>query len=111
MVFAYNELNDQDELFTIMDELHKDLTLENSINTLQELAQKGYISMPEYHLPEDQVYDNNGDSRWICKCTVRSHAIEENDPATSKKSAKKYAAYLCICNICGLKDQYEDEEN
>lgn len=108
---AYNDLDEHDELFTIKDELPEELTLENSINTLQELAQKGYISMPEYFLPEEQVYDDNDDPRWMCKCTIRSHAIEETAYSTSKKTAKKYAAYLCICNICGLKDQYEDKEN
>lgn len=30
-----------------MDELPEELTLENSVNTLQELAQKGYVAMPE----------------------------------------------------------------
>ncbi|MDD3124086.1 MAG: ribonuclease III domain-containing protein [Candidatus Izemoplasmatales bacterium] len=107
--FAYNDLDEHDELFTIMDELPEELTLENSINTLQELAQKGYVSMPEYYLPEDQVYDYNGNPRWMCTCTIRSHALEEIVYATSKKTAKKYAAYLCICNICGLKDQFQDE--
>lgn len=108
--YAYNDLDENDELFTIMDELPEELTLDNSINTLQELAQKGYISMPEYYQPEDQVYDNNGNSNWLCKCTIRSHAIEETAYATSKKVAKKYSAYLCICNICGLEDEYEDDE-
>lgn len=108
---AYNDLDEHDELFTIKDELPEELTLENSINTLQELAQKGYISMPEYYLPEEQDSDYNGNQRWVAKCSIRSHAIEETAYATSKKAAKKYAAYLCISNICGLKDQYEDEEN
>ncbi len=108
---AYNDLDEHNELFTILDELPEELTLENSINTLQELAQKGYVSLPEYYLPEDQVYDTNDEPRWSCKCTIRSHVIEETAYATSKKIAKKYAAYLCICNICGLKDQYENDEN
>lgn len=108
--YAYRDLEENDELFTIMDELPEELTLDNSINTLQELAQKGYISMPEYHQPEDQVYDYNGNPRWSCTCTISSHAIDETAYATSKKIAKKYAAYLCICNICGLEDQYEEEE-
>jgi len=94
-----------------MDELPEELTLENSINTLQELAQKGYVAMPEYDLPEDQVYDNEGNPRWICTCTIRSHAIKETAYASSKKVAKKYAAYLCICNIFGFEDKYEDDEN
>ena len=42
--YAYNDFAENDELFTIMDELPEELILDNSINTLQELAQKGYIS-------------------------------------------------------------------
>lgn len=108
--YAYDDLSEHDELFTILDELPKYLTLENSINTLQELAQKGYISMPEYGMPEDQVYDRNGNPRWACSCYIRSCSVKETAYATSKKVAKKYAAYLCICNICGLEDEYANDE-
>lgn len=108
---AYNDLDEHDELFTIKDELPNELTLENSINTLQELAQKGHVSMPKYELPNEQVFDNDGNPRWMCTCNIRSHAVAETAYATSKKTAKKYAAYLVICNICGLKDQYEEDEN
>lgn len=108
--YAYDDLDENDELYTIMDELPEELTLENAINTLQELAQKGYFSMPEYYMPEDQVYDNDGNPRWQCTCYIRSYSLEETTYATSKKVAKKYAAYLCICNICDLKDQYANED-
>ena len=108
---AYIYLAQHDELFTMRDELPEELTLENSINTLQELAQKGYISMPDYHVPEEQGYDHGGHPRWVATCTIRSHAIKETAYATSKKTAKKYAAYLCICNIFGLKDQYKNQKN
>lgn len=74
---AYNDLDEHDELFTIKDELPEELTLENSINTLHELAQKGYVSMPDYDLPDEQVYDNEGNPRWECTCSIRSHAIAE----------------------------------
>ena len=105
---AYDDLDEHDELFTIMDELPEELTLDNAINTLQELAQKGYISMPEYNMPKDQVYDNDGNPRWECTCYIRSRAFEETVYATSKKIAKKYSAYKCICYICGLEDEYEE---
>lgn len=108
--YAYDDLDKHDELFTILDELPEELTLDNSINTLQELAQKGYISMPEYDIPEDQEYDRDGNSRWTCSCYIRSCSVKETAYATSKKVAKKYAAYLCICNICGLEDEYANEE-
>lgn len=106
---AYIDLDEHDELFTIKDELPDEVTLENAINILQELAQKGYASMPEYDLPNEQVYDNEGNLRWECTCSVRSHEIAHTAYATSKKLAKKYAAYLCICEIFGLVDQYENE--
>ena len=107
---AYDDLDENDELFTIMDELPEELTLDNAINTLQELAQKGYISMPEYRMPDDQVYDRNGNPYWTCSCYIRSHSIEETAYETSKKLAKKYSAYKCICNICGLQDEYAEED-
>lgn len=108
---AYNDLDEHEELFTIMDELPEELTLDNSINTLQELAQKGYVSMPEYYIPDEQEYDYDGNPRWLAKCSIKSHAIEEIAYANSKKTAKKYVAYLCICTICGLVDKYEESEN
>lgn len=63
--------------------------------------------MPEYFIPDEQVYDFVGDPRWECKCYIRSHALEETAYANSKTEAKKYAAYLCIINICGLENEYE----
>ena len=105
---AYIDLDQNDELFTIMDELPEDLGLENSINVLQELAQKGYISMPEYHFDDEhRYYDNEGNPKWICDCIVESENFIQTAYASSKKIAKKYAAYLAICKICGLEDKYE----
>jgi ribonuclease-3 len=66
--------------------------------------------MPEYRMPEDQVYDRNGNPYWTCSCYIRSHSIEETAYETSKKLAKKYSAYKCICNICGLQDEYAEED-
>ena len=106
--FAYNDLDEHDELFTMKDELPEELTLDNSINTLQELAQKGYFSMPEYIIPEQQSYDNDGNPVWTCTCSIRSYALTETAYASSKKEAKKYAAYLCIINIFGMHDAYEN---
>lgn len=104
--YAYKDLDDNDELFTIKDELPEELTLDNSINTLQELAQKGYISMPTYYQPDEQDYDSDGNPRWRCDCYI-SEYIHKTVYANSKKIAKKYAAYLCICEICGLPNKYE----
>lgn len=43
--YAYKDLAENDELFIIMDEFPDEVTLDNSINSLQELTQKVYISM------------------------------------------------------------------
>ena len=104
---AYKDLEENDELFTIMDELPEDVTMDNAINTLQELAQKGYISMPEYYIDDNQDYDSDGNPVWQCQCLIRSDNICKYTTAKSKKDAKKYAAYLCICEICDLEDEYE----
>lgn len=105
---AYEDLMENDELFTIMDELPNDLGLENAINVLQELAQKGYISMPEYNFDDEpRLYDETGNPKWSCVCIVDSEGVSQTAYASSKKIAKKYAAYLAICKICDLEDKYE----
>ena len=105
---AYDDLLEHDELHTIMDELPDDLNLNNAINVLQELAQKGYISMPEYNFDDEpRYYDEDGNPKWLCDCIVDSENFIQTAYASSKKVAKKYAAYLAICKICGLKDRYE----
>lgn len=82
---AYNDLKDNKELFSMEDELPDKITFENSINTIQELAQKDYISMPEYDFPDVQVNDNNGKMSWKCTCSIRSNSVVESAYATSKK--------------------------
>lgn len=104
---AYNDLDSNSELFTIIDELPEELTLANAINTLQELAQKEYISIPEYFLAEEPQWDFAGNYRWSARCVVSSERVDETVVASSKKEAKKYVAYRCICKICGLEDEYE----
>ena len=100
---AYDDLMENDELFTIMDELPDDLGLDNAINVLQKLTQKGYISMPEYYFDdENRYFDEEGNPKWRCDCEVESEEIIQTTYASSKKVAKKYAAYLAICKICGL---------
>lgn len=106
--FAYNDLDEHNELFTMKDELPEKLTRYNSINTLQKLAQKGYFSIPKYLIPEQQSYDINGNPIGACICNIRSYSLTKITYASSKKKAKKYAAYLCIINIFGMHDEYED---
>lgn len=46
---------------------------------------------------------------WECSCYVRSWAIKRTAYATSKKEAKRYAAYLVLCDYFGLLDEYFEE--
>ena len=104
----YEYLDEHDLLESIRDDCPsaEDLTDDIAINVLQELAQKGWISMPEYKFEEKPEYDSDGTAWWTCTCKVKNYAVEETAHATSKKEAKKYAAYLCICCIMGYKDRY-----
>ena len=82
--------------------------LENAVTTLKELGEQGYCSIPEYDLPDEQVYQN-GQYLWACYCTVRSWGIREGGLAVSRKAAKRYAAYRVLCKHYDISDEYEEE--
>ncbi len=84
--------------------------LQNAITTLKELAEKGRCSIPEYNQPEEQVLMNDGRLMWECSCYVRSWAMKHTAYATSKKEAKRYAAYLVLCDFFGLPDEFSEED-
>lgn len=62
--------------------------LENSINQLQELFQKKYVSEPKYKF-SDEI-----DDRWHCECICGEFA--GSGVADSKVKAKKKAAYCTL---------------
>ncbi|MCR5308883.1 MAG: hypothetical protein K6E21_02075 [Bacilli bacterium] len=108
--FVYNVL-DLEEFFDEVDteeERPEKFTEELAINTLKELAEHGKCSIPIYELPDQQVYQD-GQTWWKCTCTVNSWGIREVGLGKTKKIAKKYAAYLVLCNHYGLKNEYEEE--
>ena len=83
---------------------------ENAINTLKELAEHGRCSVPEYDIPDEPVY-HDGKAWWKCTCYVRSWSVSHTAYATSKKEAKRYAAYLVLCDYYGLPNEFEEEED
>lgn len=85
--------------------------LENAVTTLKELAEKGRCSIPEYYQSEEQVLMSDGRMMWECTCYIRSWAITHTAYATSKKEAKRYAAYLVLCDFYGLPDEFSEEDN
>jgi len=82
---------------------------ENAVTTLKELAEHGRCSIPDYYTPDEQVW-KDGQYWWSCTCTVRNWSIQETGLATSKKEAKRYAAYLVLCNYYGLPDEFVEED-
>ena len=80
---------------------------ENAVTTLKELAEHGHCSIPEYYLTDEQV-ENDGRLWWACTCIVRSWNVQKTGLATSKKVAKRYAAYLVLCERYGLSDEFDD---
>jgi ribonuclease-3 len=85
--------------------------LENAVTTLKELAEKGRCSIPEYYQSEEQVLMSDGRLMWECTCFIRSWAMKHTAYATSKKEAKRYAAYLVLCDYFGLPDEFAEEDN
>ena len=104
---VYEDLLFNDDLYTIKDELPNELTLDNAVETLEKLAFKGYISMPEYKEDLNPKYDYKGILQWACECSVLSENLTYKAYDPNKKDAKKYSAYLCICHICKIKDIYK----
>ncbi len=89
----------------------EDCSLEKAINTLKELAEHRQCSIPEYYQSEEPEYDENGNPRWECTCTVRSWNESCTATSSSKKEAKRYSAYLVLCDYFDLDNEYESEED
>ena len=84
--------------------------MENAVNTLKELAEHGECSIPkyEYGIPEALGYDKDGNPIWACKCAIINDktGIIRQVWASSKKAAKKAAAYLVLCEHFEVQNQY-----
>jgi ribonuclease-3 len=89
-----------------IDELKENLTQDNAVSTLKELAESGRCSLPQYDIPDEQVYDD-GEYWWSCTCNVRTWSITKTALSTSKKGAKRYADYLVLCDYFGIEPEEE----
>lgn len=78
------------------DEYPAKCQLETAINSLKELFEHGYISEPIYTVPDEQI-EYEGEYRWSAEVYIRSHRIQKAAVSDSKKGAKRYAAYLALC--------------
>lgn len=84
--------------------------IDNAITTLKEMAEQGRITMPIYEFtgPDDIGYDSEGNPKWACSCRIINDkiGITKLVYATSKKEAKKAAAYLILCEHFGVQNKY-----
>lgn len=90
-----------------------EFSAENAVNTLKELAEHERCSVPQYETdgPENLGYNKNGDPIWACHCTVQNYGLSKVVFAHSKKDAKKYAAYLILCDIFEMPNEYGPSKN
>ena len=98
---AYSYLEKNDMLLTMEDEVGEP-DENRAINQLQELAQKGYIEMPEYIFEER--HDKDGNPIWHCECHVNGQEYYYQYDLPSKKEAKRKAAYNMLRQVLGYSD-------
>lgn len=90
---AYKELERMDLLFSIRDEIPNP-NMDDAISQLEILARRGYFSIPFYDFV--QKYDKNGTPFWQCTCHIKEIAKHFFAESSSKKYAKKQAAYQML---------------
>lgn len=90
---AYKELERKDLLFSIRDEIPNP-NIADAIGQLEILARRGYFSIPLYDFVQE--YDNNGNPVWQCTCHIKEITKHFFSKSSSKKYAKKQAAYQML---------------
>lgn len=86
----YDYLDENNMLYTIHDEIDEP-SLNMAINQLETLARRGYFSLPEYTAEEH--HDENGNPFWHVECHIDEVEYYFDAESSSKKQAKKQAAY------------------
>ncbi len=90
---AYKKLEQDNLLFSIRDEIPNP-NMDDAISQLEILARRGYFSIPFYNFV--QKYDNNGNPVWQCTCQIKEISKHFFAESSSKKFAKKQAAYQML---------------
>lgn len=90
---AYEELERNDMLLSIRDEIPNP-NINDAISQLEILARRGYFSIPFYEF--EQEYDTNGNPIWKCTCHITDITTFFCAKSSSKKQAKKQAAYQML---------------
>lgn len=89
LAYEYLEKNGYIQYMTMRKEIGEPAK-EKAINQLEILARRGYFSIPAYDFEE--VYDNNGNPIWKCKCVIKEYSRSYVSKSSSKKESKKLSA-------------------
>lgn len=87
---AYQHLEKEGHLFSIRDEIPNP-TKEDAISQLEILSRRGYFPIPTYEFVEK--HDNDGNPIWRCSCMIENCEHISKAVSSSKKDAKKTAAF------------------
>ena len=93
---AYEYLEEHGYLYTIRDEIDEP-DKNKAINQLEILARRGYFSIPTYDFKEE--YDENGNPIWYCNCMIEGEKKIYKAKSSSKKDAKKTAAFKMLTYV------------
>lgn len=93
---AYHYLDEKGMLFTIRDEIDNP-NRAMAINQLEILARRGYFSLPVYEFK--LKHDKTGKPLWTCECYIEEEEYYFEETASSKKDAKKDAAYNMLMHV------------
>ena len=95
---AYDYLCKKGLWLSIRDEI-EDPSKDAAINQLEILARRGYFSIPTYDF--EQTYDQNGNPVWKSICHIAEKKKTFSAISSSKKDAKKTAAYQMLQFVLG----------
>lgn len=90
---AYAYLEENDLINSISTEIENPNRTQ-AINQLETLSRRGYFSIPVYDFKQE--YDNNGNPVWKCECHIDEYDIYYWSKSSSKKEAKKSAAFSML---------------
>ena len=97
----YYYLLQNGQILSIANEID-DPNKDEAINQLETLARRGYFSIPTYSFKE--IYDKDGNPVWSAQCNITEYPVSMTSKASSKKEAKKKAAFKMLNYVLESED-------
>ena len=102
--FAYQHLKEKGLLHSIKDEIEEPSEA-MAINQLETLARRDFFDLPKYKYTE--THDKDGNPKWQVTCMINGFDKVFNATSTSKKAAKKKAAFRMLNYVL---ENYDEED-